>query len=65
MTTFLYENDGKIFNEHEKETHVYEMEIDNEQYSLEQLTTYDQYIDLKPPEKTIRNKNQRVRRGDN
>ncbi|CEG84661.1 hypothetical protein RMATCC62417_18430 [Rhizopus microsporus] len=55
MATFLYENgDGKVFDEHGKETQVYEMEIDNGQYPLERLTTYDQYIDLKPPEKTIR-----------
>jgi hypothetical protein len=42
MATFLFGNgDGKVFNEHGNETHVYEMEIDNEQYPLEQLTSYD------------------------
>lgn len=57
MTTFLYENgDGKVFDEHGNETCVYQMEIDNEQYPLEQLTNYDQYVDLKPPEKTTRMK---------
>ncbi|CEP16997.1 hypothetical protein [Parasitella parasitica] len=52
MTTFLFENgDGKVVDEHGNEVHVYQMEIDNEQYPLEQLTSYDQYLDLKPPEK--------------
>lgn len=55
MTTFLYENgDDKVFDEHEKEIHVYEMEIDIEQYPLEQLTTHEQYIGFKSPEKPIR-----------
>lgn len=57
MATFLFGNgDGKVFNEHGNETHVYEMEIDNEQYPLEQLTSYDQCIDFKPPEKPTRMK---------
>lgn len=52
MTTFLFENgQGEVFDEQGNEAHIYQMDVDNEQYPLEQLTCYDQYIDLKPPEK--------------
>ncbi|OAD67915.1 hypothetical protein PHYBLDRAFT_151000 [Phycomyces blakesleeanus NRRL 1555(-)] len=55
MSTFLFDNgDSKVYDEQGRETHVYGMAVDNNQYSLEQFTTYDQYMDLKPPEKPVK-----------
>lgn len=52
MTTFLFENEqDEVFDEQGNEAQVYQMDVDNEQYPLKQPTCYDQYIDLKPPEK--------------
>ncbi|RCI04950.1 hypothetical protein CU098_012951 [Rhizopus stolonifer] len=48
--------DGKVFDEYRDETRVYKMEVDNEQHPLEQLKSYNQYIDLKPPKKPTRMK---------
>ncbi|RCH85382.1 hypothetical protein CU098_006128 [Rhizopus stolonifer] len=55
MNTFIYEDGkGKVFDEQGQEAHIYEMEVDNAQYPLEQLTNYDHYMDLKPPEKPMK-----------
>ncbi|CEG71153.1 hypothetical protein RMATCC62417_06936 [Rhizopus microsporus] len=55
MNTFIYEDGkGKVFDEQGQEAHIYEMKVDDAQYSLEQLTNYYHYMDLKPPEKPMK-----------
>lgn len=41
-----------------EETHVYELEVDNEQYPLEQLGNYNMYQDQEPPAKPAKMKKQ-------
>jgi hypothetical protein len=43
-----------FFDEQGQEAHIYEMEVDNAQYPLEDLTNYDHYMDLKPSEKPMK-----------
>lgn len=51
MNTFLFESgDGNVYDNQGRETHVYELEVDMEQYPLEQLINYDTYMYQKPPE---------------
>ncbi|KAG1368932.1 hypothetical protein G6F61_012764 [Rhizopus arrhizus] len=40
------------------------MEIDDETYPLDSVTNYDQYIDLKPPEKQVKKKEKVERAGE-
>ncbi|KAI8378747.1 hypothetical protein EDC96DRAFT_434784 [Choanephora cucurbitarum] len=51
MSLKFFQEDGKgsVFDEYGNEP--VEMEVDNEQFPLEDVTNYDTYIDLKPPER--------------
>ncbi|KAI8364908.1 hypothetical protein BD560DRAFT_311426, partial [Blakeslea trispora] len=51
MSLKLFQEGGKgsVFDEYDNEP--VEMEVDNEQFPLEDVTNYDNYMDLKPPER--------------
>ncbi|KAI8368771.1 hypothetical protein BD560DRAFT_371154, partial [Blakeslea trispora] len=51
MSLKFFQEDGKgsVFDEYGNEP--VEMEVDNEQFPLEDVTNYDTYMDLKPPER--------------
>ncbi|KAG1142638.1 hypothetical protein G6F38_007600 [Rhizopus arrhizus] len=54
MSTFVYEDGlGNFVGENEEEAVITAMEVDDETYPLDSVTNYDQYIDLKPPEKQV------------
>ncbi|KAG1266388.1 hypothetical protein G6F65_014071 [Rhizopus arrhizus] len=54
MGTFVYEEGhGNFVRENGEEAVITEMEVDDETYPLDSVTNYDQYIDLKPPEKQV------------
>ncbi|KAG1137149.1 hypothetical protein G6F37_011656 [Rhizopus arrhizus] len=54
MSTFVYENGlGNFVEENGEEAIITEMDVDDETYPLDSVTNYDQYIDLKPPEKQV------------
>jgi len=54
MSTFVYEDGlGNFVGENGEEAIITEMEVDDETYPLDSVTNYDQYIDLKPPEKQV------------
>lgn len=60
MSTFLYEDGlGNFVGENGEEVVITEMEVDDETYPLDSVTNYDQYIDLKPPEKQFIKKKRR------
>lgn len=50
--TFLYKSDEMYTDENGVEVVEYQMEVDDEQYPLTTLTTFNSYMDLKPPEKS-------------
>ncbi|CAO3664255.1 unnamed protein product [Rhizopus microsporus] len=63
MSTFVYEDSlGNFVEENEEEAVITEMEIDNETYPLDSVMNYDQYINLKPPEKQVIKKEEKVER---
>ncbi|KAI8636071.1 hypothetical protein BD408DRAFT_331019, partial [Parasitella parasitica] len=52
MDLFIYEDGkGNLNNEEGEKVAVLEMEVDELEYPLEDVTNYNMYLDLKPPEK--------------
>ncbi|KAL0097663.1 Homeodomain-like DNA binding domain-containing transcription factor [Phycomyces blakesleeanus] len=57
MNQFLYKDKGKnIYNKKEIPVAVLDMEVDNEQYLLHNITNLKQYMELKPSEKQVKKK---------
>ncbi|KAI8645759.1 DDE superfamily endonuclease-domain-containing protein [Parasitella parasitica] len=56
MDQFIYEDGkGNLNNEEDEQVAVLEMEVDELEYSLEDVTNYlHMYLDLKPPEKPVK-----------
>ncbi|KAI8637356.1 hypothetical protein BD408DRAFT_353855, partial [Parasitella parasitica] len=58
---FVHEDGkGNAYNEEGEEVVVIGMEVDNDNYPLNDVTDFDQYVDLKPPEKTASASKKRV-----
>jgi hypothetical protein len=52
MSQFIIENGkGEMFNENGDKASVLQMEVDDPNFPLGVITNYDEYHDLKPPEK--------------
>lgn len=52
MSKFIYDDgSGKLADEEGNEVYEFDMEIDQEMYPIENVTNFDTYLDLKPPEK--------------
>ncbi|KAG1468953.1 hypothetical protein G6F56_003544 [Rhizopus delemar] len=59
MDRILFEDgNGNLMDEEGTEVSVIEMEVDVEEFSLGEITNYDIYIDLKPPEKPVKIKHE-------
>jgi hypothetical protein len=55
MSIFYYDDDeGMLTDENGNKVVEYEMEVDNEQYLLTSIITFTSYLDLKPPEKSLK-----------
>lgn len=55
MNNFVHEDgQGNLYNDEGLEVAVVEMEVDEEMFPLEVASHFDNYIDLKPPEREIR-----------
>lgn len=55
MDQFIYEDGkGNLHNEEGEQVEVLEMEVDEVEYPLEDVTNYNMYLDLKPPEKPVK-----------
>ncbi|KAI8639716.1 hypothetical protein BD408DRAFT_349481, partial [Parasitella parasitica] len=56
MSNFVHEDgQGNLFNDDGLEVAVVEMDVDTEAFPIELVTNYDRYVDLKPPEKEVKN----------
>ncbi|EIE86055.1 hypothetical protein RO3G_10766 [Rhizopus delemar RA 99-880] len=59
MSQFIIENGkGEMFNENGDKISVLQMEVDDPNFPLGDVTNYDEYHDLKPPEKQKVEKNE-------
>lgn len=55
MDQFIFEDgSGNLCNEQGDSVAVLAMDVDNEQYPLNGITNFREYLDLKPPEKPIK-----------
>ncbi|GAA5806761.1 hypothetical protein MFLAVUS_000109 [Mucor flavus] len=55
MNNFVHEDgQGNLYNDEGLEVAVVEMEVDEEIFPLEVVSNFDNYIDLKPPEREIK-----------
>ncbi|KAI8327422.1 hypothetical protein EDC96DRAFT_580700 [Choanephora cucurbitarum] len=53
MDRVLFEDGrGNIYDENNEQVHVFEMEVDEDEYPLEDVTNFDKYLDSKPLEKS-------------
>ncbi|KAI9475849.1 MAG: hypothetical protein EXX96DRAFT_639176 [Benjaminiella poitrasii] len=54
MVSFIYEDgQGKMFDSEGDKVYVLEMEVDDANFSLDNITTFTEYMELKPPEKPV------------
>lgn len=52
MDQFIHEDGGgKIFNDKGDEVMVLQIKVDDPDYPITNVTSYGEYLDLKPPEK--------------
>ncbi|KAI8376806.1 hypothetical protein BD560DRAFT_326253, partial [Blakeslea trispora] len=57
MDRVLFEDGrGNINDENNEQVCVFEMEADEDEYPLEDVTNFDKYSDSKPPEKSTKAK---------
>ena len=57
MSGFVHEDgQGGLFDDNGNEVSIIQMEVDDEMYPLENVTNFDDYNQLKPPEKEERSK---------
>jgi transcriptional regulator with PAS, ATPase and Fis domain len=57
MDSVLFEDGkGNLVHEEGVEVSVVEMEVDEIEYPLHDITNYDCYLDLKPPERLVKTK---------
>ncbi|KAG2191091.1 hypothetical protein INT47_010407, partial [Mucor saturninus] len=55
MDQLIFEDgSGNLCNEQGDSVAVLAMDVDNEQYPLNGITNFREYLDLKPPERTIK-----------
>ena len=55
MSQFVYEDgSGNLYNEQGTSVSIIDMEVDEDQYPLANITNFGEYTDLKPPEKPIK-----------
>ncbi|KAI8339816.1 hypothetical protein BD560DRAFT_339385, partial [Blakeslea trispora] len=52
----LFDGRGNIYDENKEQVHVFEMEVDEDEYPLKDITNFDKYLDSKPPEKSTKAK---------
>ena len=55
-TYFGIQKSGNIYDENNEQVHVFEMEDDEDEYTLEDVTNFNDYLDSKPPEKSTKAK---------
>ncbi|KAI8372264.1 hypothetical protein EDC96DRAFT_425798, partial [Choanephora cucurbitarum] len=57
MDRVLFEDGrGNIYDENSEQVNVFEMEVDEDEYLLEDVTNFDRYLGSKPPEKSTKAK---------
>ncbi|KAI8639334.1 hypothetical protein BD408DRAFT_324453, partial [Parasitella parasitica] len=55
MDQFIFEDGkGNLYDEQGESVAVLAMEVDDEQYPLDNITNFSDYMNLKPPEKPIK-----------
>ncbi|KAI9477942.1 MAG: hypothetical protein EXX96DRAFT_453051, partial [Benjaminiella poitrasii] len=63
MDQFIHEDGrGKTFNDDGDEVMVLTMEVDDPDYPIENVTSYGDYLDLKPPEKPLKVERESVKK---
>ncbi|KAG1060760.1 hypothetical protein G6F42_027876 [Rhizopus arrhizus] len=63
MDQFIHKDGrGKTFNDDGDEVMVLTMEVDDSDYSIANVTSYGDYLDLKPPEKPLKVERESVKK---